>query len=67
VNIAGALGAAAASSFGAGWGGSVWALVQKEDANSFARTWLTEYRQRHPDHASTAFVSPPSGGARRME
>jgi galactokinase len=66
VDIAGALGAPAASSFGAGWGGSVWALVQKEDANSFARTWLTEYRRRHPDHASTAFVSPPSDGARRI-
>jgi galactokinase len=67
VDIARALGASAASSFGAGWGGSVWALVQKEDADPFARTWLTEYRQRHPDHESTAFVSPPSDGARRTE
>jgi galactokinase len=33
------LGAAAASSFGAGWGGSVWALVEERRAAAFAEKW----------------------------
>lgn len=32
-------GAAAASSFGAGWGGSVWALVEERRAAAFAEQW----------------------------
>ena len=36
-----ALGAAAASAFGAGFGGSVWALVPEADAHAFASDWLT--------------------------
>ena len=32
-------GAAAASSFGAGWGGSVWALVDERRAAAFAEKW----------------------------
>lgn len=32
-------GAAAASSFGAGWGGSVWALVEERRAAAFAEKW----------------------------
>lgn len=35
------LGAAAASAFGAGFGGSVWALVESERAPSFAGEWTT--------------------------
>jgi galactokinase len=66
-SVAYELGAAAASSFGAGWGGSVWALVQKADADAFAGRWLAEYRRHYPDHAATGFVSPPSAGARRVE
>jgi galactokinase len=38
-------GAFAASSFGAGFGGSVWALVERERAGAFARRWLAAYRQ----------------------
>jgi galactokinase len=41
-------GAFAACSFGAGFGGSVWALVETERAAKFAHTW-------HP----TAFVITP--------
>jgi galactokinase len=44
-----ALGAFAASSFGAGFGGSVWALVDRRAANGFAARW-------HPD----AFVAVPA-------
>jgi galactokinase len=65
VSIARELGAAAASSFGAGWGGSVWALVKVDDATMFAAEWLRAYRRAHPGLRSTAFVSPPSGGGRR--
>ena len=36
-------GAAAASAFGAGFGGSVWALVQVEDAERFAAAWRAAY------------------------
>jgi galactokinase len=39
-------GAIAASSFGAGFGGSVWALVPSDDAEVFAMTWLAEYTRR---------------------
>ncbi|GAA1397812.1 galactokinase family protein [Luteococcus peritonei] len=37
-------GAVAASSFGAGFGGSVWALVGDEQADCFAEHWLERYR-----------------------
>jgi galactokinase len=45
------LGAFAASSFGAGFGGSVWALVGRTDAARFVSRW-------HPE----AFVAPPGPG-----
>ena len=60
VAIARRLGAFAASSFGAGFGGSVWALVGKEDAGSFPPRWLSEYRARFPGRdAATAFEARP--------
>ena len=45
------LGGFAARSFGAGFGGSVWALVERDRAESFARSW-------HPD-AFVASAGPP--------
>lgn len=62
VALALARGAGAASSFGAGWGGSVWALVRQADAQGFAAEWTEAYRRRHPDRASGAFIAPPSRG-----
>ena len=53
-------GAAAASSFGAGWGGSVWALVETAAAAPFLDAWLGAYRAHHPGLASTAFIAPPA-------
>ena len=47
-------GAYAASSFGAGFGGSVWALVDKKDAERFIDTWRQAYSILHPDRATTA-------------
>jgi galactokinase len=42
------LGAYAASAFGAGFGGSVWALVDRTNAESFVRRWQQAYRNsRH--------------------
>jgi galactokinase len=54
------LGAFGASSFGAGFGGSVWALVETADAVDFAARWLSDYRTRFPARdSSTVFVAPP--------
>ena len=62
VALALAEGASAASAFGAGWGGSVWALVETDDAPRFRDRWLVSYRARHAAAASSAFVSPPEKG-----
>jgi galactokinase len=54
------LGAFGASSFGAGFGGSAWALVGKSEAQDFAAHWLSEYRVAFPGRESaTVFVAPP--------
>ncbi|MGH9400041.1 MAG: galactokinase family protein [Thermoanaerobaculia bacterium] len=42
------LGAAAASAFGAGFGGSVWALVAEADAGAFCERWSAGYASRFP-------------------
>ena len=38
-------GAVAASSFGAGFGGSVWALIKEENASSFLNKWSASYKK----------------------
>jgi galactokinase len=54
------LGAFGASSFGAGFGGSVWALVQKAEAADFAARWLSDYRSAFAHRESaTVFLAPP--------
>ena len=62
VSIARDLGAAAASAFGAGWGGSAWALVQDVEAAGFQERWLRAYRERHPRRNAEAFVASPGDG-----
>jgi galactokinase len=60
VELARGLGAHAASSFGAGFGGSVWALVAQEEASSFPARWLSEYRSRVGGHdAAMTFEAQP--------
>ena len=60
VESARGLGAYAASSFGAGFGGSVWALIGKEDAQSFPARWLAHYRARFAGHeTATTFEARP--------
>jgi galactokinase len=48
------LGAAAASAFGAGFGGSVWALVEADRADGFLAAWAEAYRADFPQHAPAA-------------
>jgi galactokinase len=53
-------GAWAASSFGAGFGGSVWALVPIAEAEPFAGAWLADYARRCPGaNAAEWFVARP--------
>jgi galactokinase len=47
-------GAAAASAFGAGFGGSVWALVNERDAESFAARWREQYLNQFPQRRDRA-------------
>lgn len=58
------LGAIAASAFGAGFGGSVWALVPASDAEEFLQQWRSGYASRHPVAAAgsqffTSAAGPP--------
>jgi galactokinase len=46
------LGAVAASAFGAGFGGSVWALVRTDVAGDFLRRWERQHRQHFPAASS---------------
>ena len=55
-------GAVAASAFGAGFGGSVWALVDSSDADRFQRDWSESYRQRFPDAAARAMFFTTAAG-----
>ena len=68
VQLALEIGALASSSFGAGFGGSVWALVPTGEADEFAARWLADYRRRFPHHdAATTFVAPPGPGITSLE
>jgi galactokinase len=48
------LGALAVSAFGAGFGGSVWALVSREEAENFAERWRESYLSSSYDAAVKA-------------
>jgi galactokinase len=65
VRMALAEGALAASAFGAGFGGSVWGLVETSDAASVVDRWRKAYFNAFPHVAqhSTFFVSRPSHAA----
>ncbi len=62
------LGASAASAFGAGFGGSVWALVDRAAGAGIAAQLLADYRERFPQHVDRAesFVTGASGAAGRV-
>ncbi|MES1259024.1 MAG: galactokinase family protein [Gemmatimonadota bacterium] len=59
------LGAAAGSAFGAGFGGSVWALVRDEDLAPFMARWRDDYLATFPARRQRAefFASRPGPAA----
>jgi len=62
------LGAVAASAFGAGFGGSVWALVAGPRAVDFLGEWRRAYAGAHPEAARNAvfFETAPGPAAFRL-
>jgi len=62
------LGAVAASAFGAGFGGAVWALVEEGGAEEFAESWLGHYVDRFPARAdeAVAVITTAAGPARSL-
>ncbi|MBM4186857.1 MAG: galactokinase [Gemmatimonadetes bacterium] len=61
-------GAIAASAFGAGFGGSVWAIVDRGDAPRFRADWLARYRSGFPERrtGSAAVITRPAIPATRL-
>ena len=47
-------GAAAASAFGAGFGGAVWAMVARNGAEDFTERWKAGFAAAHPARAARA-------------
>ncbi|HVO35493.1 MAG TPA: galactokinase family protein [Gemmatimonadales bacterium] len=62
------LGAAAASAFGAGFGGAVWALVRTAEADDFLERWGREYRSAFParEPHSRFFLTRPGSRTQRL-
>jgi len=56
------LGAVAASAFGAGFGGSVWAMVKKENMDKFIANWSAEYKSQFPKAAAKVLFIPTRPG-----
>jgi galactokinase len=56
------IGAVAASAFGAGFGGSVYAIVHSSDAKIFKEEWRAAYTNHFPQHNTTCefFTTRPS-------
>ena len=59
------LGAIASSAFGAGFGGSVWALTEIHSAREFTRRWQREYEKAFPQWTQYArfFIDYTGNGA----
>jgi galactokinase len=61
-------GAFAASAFGAGFGGSVWALIPAADAAAFGEEWMRRYRAAFPFRDTAEwFSAAPGPGASAIE
>jgi galactokinase len=62
-------GAVGARNFGAGFGGSAWALISAADGSRFGGAWLAEYRREYPEAAarSVAFAGDPGPPVIRLE
>ena len=61
------LGAVAASAFGAGFGGAVWAMVAASRASSFMTRWGSRYRERFPSRSGRVMSTTPAGPAHSEE
>ena len=63
------LGAVAASAFGAGFGGAVWAMVAADSAEEFRKRWGQHYLAAFPAHAAKfrSFITRPGPGATAVE
>ncbi len=61
-------GAIAASAFGAGFGGAVWAMVARDNAEAFLSAWRTGYEQAFPGKKARAkwAITIPARAARRV-
>jgi galactokinase len=57
------LGAAAASAFGAGFGGSVWAMTRLSEVEKFTEGWKRAYAAKYPGLAAEFFVTRPGPAA----
>ncbi len=60
-------GAAAASAFGAGFGGSVWALVKAAAADEFLAAWADAYRRTYPAEVSRSSFFLSGAGTALIE
>ena len=63
------LGAVAASAFGAGFGGAVWAMIPASDADAFVARWRTGYVTSFPrrEPHTEWLVTRPGGPARTLD
>jgi galactokinase len=61
------LGAIAASGFGAGFGGSAYAIVRKGAEAEFAREWSDNYRRRFPQRANDCQFFTVTASAKAAE
>ncbi|MCK4794060.1 MAG: hypothetical protein KAV87_60595 [Desulfobacteraceae bacterium] len=59
------LSAVAASAFGAGFGGAVWAMIDQDKADAFLKNWQEQYQNTYPDECSRSafFLSTPGPAA----
>ena len=65
--VARELGAVAASAFGAGFGGSVWAMVKADRAEHFKSEWADEYCSKFPESGSRSEFFVTCAGPARIE
>jgi galactokinase len=65
--LARSLGAHAASAFGAGFGGSVWALVSRGESDAFTADWDRAYRRGFDRPAATFFRTGAGPPLKRIE
>ena len=57
-------GAVAASAFGAGFGGSVWAMVERGEVEAFLAAWRGAYQTEFPEQSDNArFFTTAAGPA----